>query len=59
MTGYKRHYTEAETRNQWLCSCDDCSRRAAGAWIGLMGRVLDGDISLTEAQALSTQGETQ
>ena len=53
----RRHLTEAETRNQFFCSCDDCSRSAAHAWTGLMDRVLDGQISLNEANAIQDRHE--
>lgn len=48
----RRHYTEAETRNQFLCSCDDCCRQAAGSWTGLMDRVMGGEITLAEANVV-------
>ena len=47
----RRHLTEAETRNQFLCSCDDCSRKAAHAWTSEMDRVYSGEQSLAQAQA--------
>jgi hypothetical protein len=41
-----------DTEFRFLCSCDKCCRSAARSWTGLMDRVRDGDISLTEAQAI-------
>lgn len=41
-----------DTEFRFLCSCDDCSRRAAGHWRGYMRRVSDGDITLNEANSL-------
>jgi len=48
----RRHLTERETRNQFLCSCDDCSRAAARSWNAKIDRVFAGDISLAEANSL-------
>lgn len=39
----------------WPCSCDGCSRAAAGAWRADMDRVLGGDITLE--QAILSDGE--
>jgi hypothetical protein len=47
----RRHLTEAETRNRFLCSCDDCSRKAAHAWHRQMDRVFSGEQTLAEANA--------
>jgi hypothetical protein len=47
----KRRCTK-DTIFTFLCSCDDCSRAAAGAWHGYMDRVLAGDITLNEAQRM-------
>jgi hypothetical protein len=31
------------------CSCDDCSRSAAAAWMGLMDLVYEGRLTLDQA----------
>lgn len=43
---------EHRTDLPWPCSCDDCTRRAAGAWIGLMNRVRSDELSIEEANAI-------
>lgn len=40
------------------CSCDKCSRAAAGAWMGYMDRVIGGDLSLDEANRLADSDPT-
>jgi hypothetical protein len=41
-----------DQRVPFLCSCDDCCRRAAAAWNGYMDRVFAGEISLADANTL-------
>lgn len=40
------------------CNCDACCRAAAGQWSSLMDRVMDGDLSLTEAQTIENGSDS-
>ena len=50
---YERRCHKDDPSVPFLCSCDDCSRAAARSWMGYMDRVMDGEISLDEAQRLA------
>lgn len=55
MSDDKRPCHKGNPRIPFLCSCDDCSRQAAHRWTGLMDRVFDGELSLSEAQAIEVE----
>jgi len=48
----KRNPCTKDIEFRFLCSCDDCSRLAAGRWNNYMDRVFEGSIDLYEAQRL-------
>ena len=48
---------EHRTDLPWPCSCDECARAAAGSWMSKVDRVVNGDITLAEAQALQDKEE--
>lgn len=48
----KRECRKDDRNWPWLCSCNDCSRAAAGAWSARMDLVFSGELDLQEARTL-------